>query len=357
MSSPTLSSSPGFKDLPGPDQPTLPITPANPSAVQQPILTRLRPRRHKVVMPVPTTPKRPRQRRCRRNSSSPPRPQSSPYRLGQSSPYVFDNEFYNSSQILNSNVSPRVATYGATSNRHMKHLRRAHEAIIDSAVLAKGFEPLDMPNPPRPLRTRLPDSCDITDPASFFYLFFDDRQFDIFAVNTNRYAIKWLAEHPTNLCYKHWQPTYRQEIKTYIAILIFLGLQGNSRPEDHWDKPAKDSPIHRMKWGRYKLIIKFFKISDVNKDQDNVLEDWHHKLTPLDTHLQERFQAVVVLGSNISYDEMMIPYRGRSAHVTKCPGKPDPDGYKNWALAEKGYLYDWLYYSGSVGKCSCFPVK
>ena len=45
----------------------------------------------------------------------------------------------------------------------------------------------------------------------------------------------------------------------------------------------------------------------------------------------------------------MIPFRGRSAYRTKVPGKLDPDGYKIWALAWKGYLYDWLYYSGTVG--------
>ena len=37
-------------------------------------------------------------------------------------------------------------------------------------------------------------------------------------------------------------------------------------------------------------------------------------------------------------------------------GKPDPDGYKIWALAWKGYLYDWLYYSGTEGTSSVVRV-
>ena len=39
----------------------------------------------------------------------------------------------------------------------------------------------------------------------------------------------------------------------------------------------------------------FFKVSDITDDLDTAdtndtkREDWHKKLTPLDTHLQERF--------------------------------------------------------------------
>ncbi|PMD22878.1 hypothetical protein NA56DRAFT_717860 [Hyaloscypha hepaticicola] len=67
-----------------------------------------------------------------------------------------------------------------------------------------------------------------------------------------------------------------------------------------------------------------------------------------DKYLQTCFQEVVVPGSQVSYDEIMIPFRGRSVHCTKVPGKPDPNGYKIWALADKGYLYNWLYFSGTA---------
>ena len=107
-----------------------------------------------------------------------------------------------------------------------------------------------------------------------------------------------------------------------------------------------------MKWERYKQIKKMFKISDIDTDREHsdVAGDWHYKLSPLDKHLQTRFQALVIPSSQISYDEIMILFRGRSTHRTKVPRKPDPDGYKIWALADKGYLYDWLYYSPTVGK-------
>jgi hypothetical protein len=56
----------------------------------------------------------------------------------------------------------------------------------------------------------------------------------------------------------------------------------------------------------------FFKVSDITNDLDTAdtnntkREDWHKKLTPLDTHLQERFQAAVIPGLRLLYDEIII---------------------------------------------------
>jgi hypothetical protein len=92
-----------------------------------------------------------------------------------------------------------------------------------------------------------------------------------------------------------------------------------------------------------------FKVSDIDQDREHadVPGDWHFKLSPLDNHLQERFQDVVTLGSKISYDEMMLPFRGRSAHRTKCLGKPHLDGFKVWCICQKdictiGYTFQAL---------------
>jgi hypothetical protein len=72
----------------------------------------------------------------------------------------------------------------------------------------------------------------------------------------------------------------------------------------------------------------FFKVSDIinnldtTKTNNTKREDWHKKLTPLDTYLQERFQATVIPGLRLLYDEIMIGWRGRSIYITKVRGKP-----------------------------------
>ena len=351
MSSSPLSSPPAFE---GPD----PFNNVD-LLVQEPIITHLRPRRKRVPVVVPITPtrsrpsKRARQQRLR-NDSSPPPALLSPYRMpNTSSPYVFDEDFYNNSQILNGDITPGGATYGAANNRHMKHMRQIHEKVVDKAQIDDSFEPLEMPDPPRPMETRLPEDCDIREPISFFELFFGEEQYESLARNTNNYARAYPDIFPGKQR-RHWTETNSAEIKVYIALLIYMGINHNNDPKAHWRNPAKHSPVHHMKWKRYERLKSMFKVSDIDQDRkhEDVPGDWHFKLSPLDGHLQERFQAVVIPGSRISYDEMMIGFRGRSSHRTKVPNKPDPDGYKIWALCEDGYLYDWLYYSGSQGTCN-----
>ncbi len=130
-----------------------------------------------------------------------------------------------------------------------------------------------------------------------------------------------------------------------------MGINKHSNPKSHWISPSRKSPIHYMKWKRYEHLKSMIKVSDIDQDREHadVPGDWHFKVSPLNTRLMERFQAVVTPGSKVSYDEMMLPFCGRSPHVTKVPGKPHPNGFKVWTLADHRYMYDWLYFSGSAG--------
>lgn len=114
--------------------------------------------------------------------------------LQKSLPYWFNKDFYYQESILNGNINADTATYGAVNNRHKKHLRRAHESIIDSAKLEE-FTPLIMPNSPRPLRSHLPDSANIKDPPSFFDLFLKDDDFNEIVTNTNKYAEDYTGKY------------------------------------------------------------------------------------------------------------------------------------------------------------------
>ena len=54
--------------------------------------------------------------------------------------------------------------------------------------------------------------------------------------------------------------------------------------------------------------------------------------------LRTKFQAWVILGQNVSFDEMMVPFSGRSRHTIKIKNKPILEGFKIWALCNRGYL-------------------
>ena len=146
------------------------------------VISRLRSKKRKAVTPPPpaTTRRRGRQRNRRRNSSS-PLPMSSLYRIRTpvpghleahfvSSPYAYDHEFYDNGPFGNKGLDEKAVTYRAAHNRHKKHMRKAHEDIINSAKL-KPFRPLSMPDPPRLIRSYLLPSCQVDNPASYFAYF------------------------------------------------------------------------------------------------------------------------------------------------------------------------------------------
>ena len=74
-------------------------------------------------------------------------------------------------------------------------MRETHERIINSAKLNE-YEPLDMPDPPRPMRSHLPDSAKVEDPRSFFDMFLKDKDFNIITTNTNKYTEQYSTRYP-----------------------------------------------------------------------------------------------------------------------------------------------------------------
>ena len=49
-----------------------------------------------------------------------------------------------------------------------------------------------------------------------------------------------------------------------------------------------------------------------------------------------------MLSQNVSVDEMIKAFTGRSAHTVKMNNKPIREGYKMWAIADHGYVWHFL---------------
>ena len=47
-----------------------------------------------------------------------------------SSPYIFNHDFYNNKDIINSDISFKDMVFGIETNRQAKHLHKAHKSII-----------------------------------------------------------------------------------------------------------------------------------------------------------------------------------------------------------------------------------
>ena len=68
-------------------------------------------------------------------------------------------------------------------------------------------------------------------------------------------------------------------------------------------------------------------------------------MEPLISMFRENCQKFWKPGSNIAVDEMMVKFHGRSVHTTKMPNKPIKQGFKIWAICDRGYLFNFMFYS------------
>ena len=70
------------------------------------------------------------------------------------------------------------------------------------------------------------------------------------------------------------------------------------------------------------------------------------------TALKTIFKSVCYPRCQVSIDEAMIPYKGRSSMKQYLPLKPVKGGFKVWVMADaqNGYFYDSDVYVGTTGE-------
>ena len=79
---------------------------------------------------------------------------------------------------------------------------------------------------------------------------------------------------------------------------------------------------------------------------------FHLQVDPIIAVMKPGFQSVYYPHSQLSADEAMIPFKGRSSMKQYLPMKPVKRGFKVWAMADalNGYLYDFNVYTGATGE-------
>lgn len=68
------------------------------------------------------------------------------------------------------------------------------------------------------------------------------------------------------------------------------------------------------------------------------------KFEPLASHIHNT-SKLYIPASNVSIDEMISWFSGRSAHTFRIKNKPTPEGYKILSLCKSGYTYTFMFMS------------
>lgn len=139
------------------------------------------------------------------------------------------------------------------------------------------------------------------------------------------------------------------EVLNFLGINFLMGYHKLPSWKHYWScAPDLSVPFvaATMTRNRFDLILTNLHLNDntlIPKDNNDKL----FKLKPLINYLNEKFQQVYHGTNQLSIDESMILFKGRSTLKQYNPMKPIKRGYKLWCLADqKGYIKKFQIYQG-----------
>lgn len=135
------------------------------------------------------------------------------------------------------------------------------------------------------------------------------------------------------------------ELYRLVAVHIIMGVHRLPRSSMYWQAEwGSRSVATAMSRNRYRELIRYFYISDPTTAY--VSTSPVSKLSSLINHLQASFQLYSIPSRNLTIDESIVPFKGRSRLKQYIPSKPHKYGYKVWCLASSGYVHKFEVYEG-----------
>ena len=118
----------------------------------------------------------------------------------------------------------------------------------------------------------------------------------------------------------------RASDEPFCPSTVYIGIFRYPPLHQYWESEIRHPLFSHMSLVRYLQIKRFFHLSPPEKSYDK--DNWFEKLDPLASTLRQRFREFYFPSTNLSYDEMMVFFEGRSIHIQMQPNKPIDHGYK-----------------------------
>ena len=168
---------------------------------------------------------------------------------------------------------------------------------------------------------------------------------------TNRFAEQ--ALQGTN---KVWS-TDEAEIKAYMGFTILMGINKLPEIRDYWssNEYLRYAPIaDRISRNRFEEITRYLHFVDNTSLPSRGEEGYSRlqKVEPVISAMKANVKSVYHPHCQVSIDEAMIPFKGRSSMKQYLPLKPVKRGFKVWVMADalSGYFCDFDVYVGACGE-------
>nr|XP_055074468.1 piggyBac transposable element-derived protein 4-like [Misgurnus anguillicaudatus] len=207
------------------------------------------------------------------------------------------------------------------------------------------FRPIQKPGP----QVVCSASCR---PLQYFELFFTSSIIQTIVDNSNAYAANIYGGNK-----KKWCDISVQEFKSFLAMVIYMGLVKCCSLSDYWktsDLYRLPLPARIMSARRFSTMSSALHLSDPKVDEENDQKkgmdeyDRLSRIKPLYEDIREACKSSFQPFQNISIDERMVASKARSGLKQYMKNKPTKWGYKLYVLADSssGYTWDFFVYEG-----------
>ena len=186
-------------------------------------------------------------------------------------------------------------------------------------------------------------------PLGVFQLFFTTSLLELIVKQTNQYALECME----NERFEVWTKITVEELCAYLGFMILMGLVDLPALYDYWQKDEIFNYIpisRRISRKRFTDIHRYLHFVD-----NSILPlptdpnyDKLGKIRPILNSIADMFRRIYCPHKNVSVDEAMIPFKGRSILKQYMPLKPIKRGIKVWSMAdaENGFLCEFDVYTG-----------
>lgn len=195
-----------------------------------------------------------------------------------------------------------------------------------------------------------------SDPLYLFQLYFTDEVLDLIVQETNRYAQQVLAEKGSD---KVWS-TNASEMRAYFGFYILMGMNKLPETRDCW---STDPSLHyvpvadRISRDRFEELTRYLHFVDNQTLPARGQPGFSRlqKVDPVVSVIKSKLMDIYSPHCQVSVDEAMIPFKGRSSMKQYLPLKPIKRGFKMWVLGDaiNGYFCDIIPYVGATHGSPC----
>jgi hypothetical protein len=150
-----------------------------------------------------------------------------------------------------------------------------------------------------------------------------------------------------------WDGLSVAQVYIWLGLLIYLGIHKENTIKSYWSSPSigVQSPLHSvikfMPLWRFEIISRYIRtfdhtLLDLRNEED--LPKAFQAAEPWSDLIQKVSAQLYIPGNNVTVDECMVPFTGRSKDTTLVKNKPTPVGFKVWFIVQNGLFIRWLWH-------------